>query len=708
MTTMSSEVPHGGLEILEVPLRSLYLDPNNLRLAHHQDYTSVPEQHVTDANVQKRTLNMLWGNGEDLQSLLDSFLENGWLPIAPILVKPLGEDRFLVVEGNRRIGVLKHLEARHASDGIDLRALDPAMFQRVPVVTYLEQDPVRYLALKGFEHVSGPKKWSMVDQATILRSLRDEHGQSPDDIRKTMGISRQQLNLMLRALRLYDVYRQSDYGDQPRSDLYNLLLEAMRRPQIRGWLGWNDSTDQAGNEVNVERLFRWLSGDKTEAEGSPRREPAITTFDQIRDFATLLDDPQALDRLDRTHNLALARGARASLDACESQIHMLSQLAHELDDSDLDRVEQLVSQLRGVSAVRNRVPAIFQSVASEVQPFNQLPTVQFTEITIERYRGLSRLTLADLRRVNIFAGVNNAGKTTVLEAVHLLADQHDVTGLLDVIRSRSRVAGDPDPQWLVQQIPRSARISGTFDRDTASVELTFNREADVEDQAFYLGTLTLAARYGAKVQRSATTFYEKRDRRTHVDGIGHILCRSFLSSPFSLNDPNLLVACNRRSVETRSKERILDFLRSNVDGGLVNIEMVDKFQRFLVTHRELEQGLDLTHFGDGMQRVFLTCLLFSWAEHGVLLLDEFENAIHAALLRPLAAFVVELAKQFEVQVFVASHSREAIDAFVGAGLGEDLAGYRMTRKDNVVTVHRFDGTRLARLRDAADFDMRMQ
>jgi hypothetical protein len=82
---------------------------------------------------------------------------------------------------------------------------------------------------------------------------------------------------------------------------------------------------------------------------------------------------------------------------------------------------------------------------------------------------------------------------------------------------------------------------------------------------------------------------------------------------------------------------------------------------------------------------------------GVLLLDEFENAIHTSLLRPLAAFVVTLAKQFDVQVFLASHSKEAIDAFVGVGLGGDLAGYRMARKGKEITAQCFDGTRLAKL-----------
>jgi hypothetical protein len=284
-----------------------------------------------------------------------------------------------------------------------------------------------------------------------------------------------------------------------------------------------------------------------------------------------------------------------------------------------------------------------------------------------------------------------------------------VTGLLDIVRKRSRIAGDADPQWLVQQLPRSAQIAGAFDQiaaHAAAVEITFERDAEVEEQAFYLGTLTLEATYGAKVQRSLTPFYEKRDRRTQVEG-AHVLCRSFLSSPFSLSDPDLLAACNKRSVETRSKERILAFLRDHVDGGLVSIEMVDKSQRFLVNHRDLDQGLDLTQFGDGMQRVFLMCLLFSWVEHGVLLLDEFENAIHAALLPDLAAFVIDLARQFDVQVFLASHSKEAIDAFVRSGAADDLAGYSLTRRGRKVTAHHYEGGRLSRLLEVAGFDLRM-
>ncbi|HTN85032.1 MAG TPA: AAA family ATPase [Sorangium sp.] len=705
---------------LEVPLRNLFLDPNNFRFADHPEYRDVAEDKLTDAQAQKRTLRIVLGQNLDgVEDLIDSLRKSGWLPVDQIQVRPLGQDRYLVVEGNRRVAALKYLQDRYEEAGLDLEALDPAIFEKVPVVTYLDRDPAHYLVLMGLKHVSGNKKWPSVNQARMLRKLREEHKQSPEDICKGIGISRQELNLSLRSLKLCDLYRESDYGDQFQSAQYNLFREIARNPKIREWLDWDDRAGTAGNAHNLARLFGWLSADETEEdEESPRREPAISTGAQVRELVKIIDDPKALERLDQTRSLSEAREGSSvllrsrvleALDECERCVNVLFQLSTELEEQDLDRAEQLVSRLRGVCAVRNRFPAVFQSAASGMESFNQFPKVQFTDILIERYRGLKGLKLPALSRVNMLAGLNNAGKTSVLEAVHLLARQHDVTGLLDVVQKRARIAGDPEPQWLIEQLPRSARIAGAFDQaaaNKAEVEIAFERDAEVEDRAFYLGTLTIEATYGGRSQRSSSTFYEKRDRRTQIEGT-HVLCRSFLSSPFSLSDPDLLAACNKRSVETRSKERIISFLREHVDGGLVSIEMVDKSQRFLVNHNTLEQSLDLTQFGDGMQRVFLMCLLFSWAEHGVLLLDEFENAIHAALLPALARFVIELAGEFNVQVFLASHSKEAIDAFAKSGAAGGVSGYSLIRHGREISAQHYDGVRLSKLIDVADFDMRM-
>lgn len=711
---MATEKRSAGKPI-SVPLDDLLLDPNNYRFVDQPEYRRVDDTHVADEVVQRRTYNLIIGDGRaNIQDLIDSFRESGWLQVDLIQVRPLASGKYRVVEGNRRVSALKYLKQRYFEKGFDLGALDPTIFKEVPVITYEDTDEAHYLVLMGLKHVSGNKKWPPINQARMLRSLREDRGQSPEAICKAVGIGRGEFNIALRTLKLCEAYQASDYGDQFRSDQYSIFRAVVTAPKLRDWIGWDDAAG-ARNKANLERLFGWLSSDVGEDEDSPRRDPAVATSAQVRELVAIIDDPKALDRLDSTRSLSnakegsnslLRKRVRESLDVCNQEINQLFQLAADLTEDDLTKVESLIAGLRGVSAKRGRFPAIFQTAVSETAPFNQLPKAPFSGVFIERYRGLTNVRLDSLARVNLLAGINNAGKTSALEAIHLLARQHDVTGVLDVVKSRSRIAGEPDPRWLVKQLPPSASVKGTFEGTSAEVDITYERLDDVEDQAFYLGSLVIESAYGPRAQRSVTTFRERRDRTTTVEG-SNVLCRSLLSSPFSLGDPDLLAAVNRRSVEKKSKEKILDFLRAHVDEGLVTIEMVDEFKRFLVSHRAMAESLDLSNFGDGMQRVFVTSLLFAWVENGVLLLDEFENAIHASLLVPLARFVVELARAFNVQVFIASHSKEAIDAFVGQHMNGDLAGYALVRRDHKVEVERFDGARLDRLRELADFDLRI-
>ncbi len=82
-----------------------------------------------------------------------------------------------------------------------------------------------------------------------------------------------------------------------------------------------------------------------------------------------------------------------------------------------------------------------------------------------------------------------------------------------------------------------------------------------------------------------------------------------------------------------------------------------------MVHGCINPNPDLTMFGEGLQRIFKIGLLFAGAKNGVVIIDEFENAIHASLLSNVVVLLHELAIQFNAQVFISSHSKECIDAF---------------------------------------------
>ena len=712
-----------------VSLSRLCLDPNNFRFVDHPEYRPVPPEHVFDADVQRRTTNIVLGHQqESVRDLIASIKANGWLDIDPIMVQRADPGRFLVVEGNRRVATLKYLQRRHEEGVVDLGKLDSTRFSELPVVLYQDAGERDHLVMMGLHHISGKRRWPAINRARAMEQLLPYFNNDADAVCQALGVSKRELNLSVRTLALVNAYKESDYGDQLQSDQYNLFREVLKSEGIRTWLGWDHTARAASNQSNLNRLFSWMSReaetdegeeDGDDIDGRSTSDPVITTGGHVRELTKIIADPKAVSSLDETRSLQEATLSSdllvrseivGAFKSCDRGIQKLGSRIGELESPELDKVEQLVGRLQGLMLARKRQPPD-AGHRLPWQPFNEITQSRFSCINVERYRGVSDLTLDAPGRVNLIVGVNNAGKTSLLEAIYLLAHQNDERALLDAIRWRGRVESDPPSLWLVEQLPHLASISGYFDqiqdnRTRVEFEVATEPESDVEDQTSFLSKLAIESRYGQRVQNTDVVFFDDRPRRTRFEG-QHWLCRSAFTSPFWANRPETLARCNKESLEAGTKQKLIDFIRKHVDPGLRNIELADRFNRFLVTHDDFAKSPDLAAFGEGVRRVFEVGLLFADVRGGVLLVDEFENAIHSSLLVLFARLVQDLAVELNVQVFLSTHSKEAIDAFVLNGhLTEDVVGYAINRTDDETKARRYDGNRLRKLHDAVDFDLR--
>jgi ParB-like chromosome segregation protein Spo0J len=186
-----------------VALRNLFLDPNNYRFIDQQDYVRVPEDKVMDADIQRRTTAFLLGrNNEEVDDLIASFKKSGWLPVDQIQVRQIAQGKYLVVEGNRRVAALKHLERRFQEGGVDLGGLDPSFFSAVPVVLYENADEAHRLIVMALGHISGKKRWPLVNQARLVQSLIKEHKWSEQDVCDAVSMSKKELRSTLKTLDL--------------------------------------------------------------------------------------------------------------------------------------------------------------------------------------------------------------------------------------------------------------------------------------------------------------------------------------------------------------------------------------------------------------------------------------------------------------------------------------------------------------------------
>ena len=709
-----------------VSLTNLYLDPNNYRFVDHVDYKPVASEDVGKPDVQRRTMKLVLGdNFANVDDLVKSLKENGWLHLDPILVQRHEDGgRFLVVEGNRRVATLKHLWSRYKEGAIDLGRLDPALFTHLPVVLHEAADQRQHLVMMGLHHISGKQRWPAVNRAIAMRQLLEQFDGDSNAVCRALGVTKYDFNRSIRTLALVDAYKGSDYGDQFQPNQYTLFREVLGKPPVRKWLGWNDATSEAAERDNLHRLFSWMSSVATgdEEEDAPAVEdtgPVVTTIGHVRELAKLIEDPKALERLDETRSLQEATLSSDLLTkaevnrafvACNDGIQRLHRQVGDLDSEDLDRVEQIIGQLHGLSIARKRRPAL-AGERLPWQPFNELPQCQFADIEVDAYRGIGGIALHDLRRINLIAGVNNAGKTSVLEAIHLLAHQNDETALLGALRWRGRLEEEPDPVWLVEQIQPRIRIAGHFDSvPENAASLTIQRVDDpgndIKDQTSFLARLLMESRYGGQTHNTDVALFSDRPHRTHFEG-RHWLCRSALTSSFGANRSDALVKANEAALEAGTKAKVIDFIKDHVDAHMTNIELADEQRRFLVSHSDFERAPDLSSFGDGLRRVFEIGLLFASVQGGVLLIDEFESAIHPRLLVAFTRLVQELAREHNVQVFLTTHSKEALDAFILNDYETaDIAAYALCRTSDGTRARRFDGEKLVRLHSALDFDLR--
>ena len=80
--------------------------------------------------------------------------------------------------------------------------------------------------------------------------------------------------------------------------------------------------------------------------------------------------------------------------------------------------------------------------------------------------------------------------------------------------------------------------------------------------------------------------------------------------------------------------------------------------------RNHAKALPLTAYGDGMKKAMLLLSAVVRAKDGILLLNEFETAIHTSAMDSVFSWLLKSAIKLNVQVFLTSHSKEAIEMVI--------------------------------------------
>ena len=327
---------------------------------------------------------------------------------------------------------------------------------------------------------------------------------------------------------------------------------------------------------------------------------------------------------------------------------------------------------------------------------------------IRNYRNLQHLDIERLARVNLIAGKNNTGKTSVLEAVSLYAAGGKLSWINQILIDRDEIVVKDDGQRTVmsRRIHPDSYLSLFYNHQ---VGLYSNSEGiSIGKLSDDLSELNEKSRVLIRIVNFIREQIDSKDGNTirtiileegnadnYVDEIDigleikvnsetklHALERERVRS--SLRNERGFESSKFQFVKTRDTEsdyngalwdtialteyedHIAEALRI-IDCSVDRITFVNdeanRKRKPVVKLKNRKNVLPLGSMGDGINRILTIILALVNAGDSYLLIDEFENGLHHTVQEDLWKMIFQLAKELNVQVFATTHSDDCIHAF---------------------------------------------
>lgn len=358
-------------------------------------------------------------------------------------------------------------------------------------------------------------------------------------------------------------------------------------------------------------------------------------------------------------------------------------------------------------------------------------------LTVERFRAIKHLKIEGLGRVNLITGRNNTGKSSLLEALQILASNGSLSVMRSILSYREEDLGETDePSRLIDAdgvflfsslfngFPQfSSKLNSIVITSSGSLQpmqivmkadwLSEERAADgtrklVPKQEDLFGegeTIPVISIEAEGKHRIFSLDYIRRInyriRPIRRDDNDEPSLPCVYVSPYGGEDTSKLGILWDKIALSSSETDVVTALKI-IDPRISAVSMIGgegpRRQRIAIVRADnLPRPVPLRSFGDGVNRLFGIVLSLVNAKGGLLLIDEIENGIHHSVQIDVWRAIFKLARRLDIQVFATSHSWDSITAFqkASAETPEEGALVRLSRKDEEIVATVFSKDELA-------------
>jgi AAA15 family ATPase/GTPase len=277
------------------------------------------------------------------------------------------------------------------------------------------------------------------------------------------------------------------------------------------------------------------------------------------------------------------------------------------------------------------------------------------KIEIDNFRLFKHFEMDGIKRINLIAGNNNVGKSTLLEAISLYCD-NDVNHLIHI------------------------RM-----RDELPVSLYIGQEIDLQN-LFYLLEYSIPIKIALN-EKLKTFCYKEEPTPPHI----FVSDSSRQNVRYIKNLPETKDVCKLFNEVANDDEKLALVIKylSQIEPRIKDLRLGFNGSPYIIADIGIGKKIILNNLGDGINKLLGIILIMLLNENLILLIDEIENGFYYKFYPKLWEMLGKVAKETNCQIFATTHSYECIEGakVLNDNDDPDLFGFiRLNRDkdDNII------------------------
>lgn len=339
-----------------------------------------------------------------------------------------------------------------------------------------------------------------------------------------------------------------------------------------------------------------------------------------------------------------------------------------------------------------------------------------TKLIIEGFKGFQQIEIPRLSRISLLGGRNNAGKTSVIEALFMFFDRFNPQLFLRQFawRGIDSILFDPESMWapafldydLTKKISIIAAINGSEEKMTITFNPNYSTPSipTVTDNSGIMPQIRTDQR--VEPSFSLDIKYDSNEMKNQIahltmgaSGAGIYIENAktysrratFLAARVPSNYSDDAQKFGQLDILGK-QDKIVEFLKI-IEPNLKSLSTIAIGNKSLI-HCDigLSKKIPVPYMGDGVSRLLSIILAIATSNNGIVFIDEFENGIHYSVMPKIWEAVAKAAREFNCQVIGTTHSYECLEAAysgITEDLKDDFSYIRIDKVDNKTTAKCF-------------------